>query len=100
LGIMLREIRSEKFRQQLLKIYDAKPYLGDFVQKLNCMRHGPAIAEWLIHRGLTGDSLISWMREKQGNSFLESMKTIAAEIERAPKRPVLVGRDYIPPGAI
>jgi len=97
---MLREIRSEKFRQQLLKIYDAKPYLGDFVQKLNHMRHGPAIAEWLIRRGLVGESLLTWMQEKQGNSFLETMKTIASEIERAPKRPVLVGKDYIPPGAV
>lgn len=92
---MLREIRSQKFRDQLLKIYDAKPHLGDFVQKLNRMRHGPEIAEWLIRRNLVGNTLIAWMQEKQGNSFLETMQTIAADIERAPRRPVLVGRDYL-----
>jgi hypothetical protein len=90
----MRQIRSEKLRQQLLELMGGQIHLQHFVYNLNNMVHAPAIADWLLRRGLKGEVLVEWLKEKHQDSFLKAMKHIVADVNGRPEQPILVGRDY------
>lgn len=90
------QIRSEKFRETLMRLMDGDARLTHAVHHINNMKHGPEIAAWLLRHGYKGTRLFDYQRERYGGSVIEMAKGIVAEVNRTNGvKPMLVGGEYL-----
>lgn len=89
------QIASENLRAKLLKLIDGIGPSGvTYAYHLNQYVHVEPIVDWLLSHGFKGQIFVEWLKDKHKNSLLELVKFVVAQINRAPKKPILVGRDY------
>ena len=91
----MEQIRSQRFRQDLLEIADGDARLTHACFHLNNFVYGPEIVRWLLRHGLKGARLHDWIKEKHDGSILEAVKAVVAQVNHSTKKPVLVGKDYL-----
>ncbi len=91
----MKEIRSERFRQKLLRLIDGRADLMHFAHHLNYLVHAEPVADWLLVRGIRGQNLSEWLSQKHGGSFIKAVQAIVQDVNKANGvKPIIFGRDY------
>lgn len=92
----MAQIRSERFRQQLLRFVDGDARLTHAAFHLNNMKHGEQIVDWLLIHGFKGKRFFDWQAEKHRGSVIEVVKFVIAQVNHTNGvKPIVVGGEYL-----
>lgn len=91
----MKQIKSESFRQKLLKLMDGRADLKHVIFVLNNLKHNEAVVDWLLRHGFKGARLVDWLQDKHDSNTLNMVKWIVAQVNHTNGfQPIIVGRDY------